>query len=276
MLKGKLTSPSEGVEAGKGSPADCQGVNAETGYTPSGGLPFGPVAPAQAPAKAPAQAPGGSQRGETPWGGVGGFPGGVAGSLLVSEHKIARNRALRRKRCYHRVMSGLERGGHLRVMMLSTATADRERVVRAWRALVMWGKRRGLLVDYIRVPELTESGYIHYHVVYRGGYIERLVVMRKWYALVGGPEYCPGQKYVYLQRLHSKRGIAHYLAKYMAKGNEGAGNYSWSWGWVWRGFVRDWVALKSAWRMANDWGWGISYGALLAQWRSFVKAGIPP
>ena len=216
---------------------------------------------------------------------AGGYKGAKppVSSLLVSEYKSVTKLKRRKKRCFHRVMSGLERGGCFRVMMLSSGVTEKAVIQRAWRSLVTWGKRRGLLVDYIRVPELTDSGYIHLHVVYRGKFIDRLVLMREWYRLLGGGEYMPGQKYVYLQGLHSKKGIAHYLAKYMAKGNEVAGNYSWSWGWVWRGFVGDWHRLVKAWRCANN-GWDewagnrqvLSFKWLLDRWRWHLAAGIPP
>ena len=207
-----------------------------------------------------------------------------AGPLLVSEHGTASPRALklRRRRCFHRVMSGLEKRGQgpYRLMMLSTGMTDKAAVQRAFRGLVQWGKRRGLLQDYVRVPELTEEGFVHLHIAFRGKFIDRLLLMAEWYKLVGGPEYMPGMKYVYLQAMRSKRGSAHYLAKYMVKDTELAlfrGNYSWSWGWVWRGFVRDWTDLKRAWAYANDvLHWGMSYGQLLAQWRFFCRVGLAP
>lgn len=222
-----------------------------------------------------------------------GAAGGEAPAVpsLVSEHETVTDTPLpfgdyqarraaraRRRRCFHRVMSGLERGGDLRVVMLSTGVRDKVVVQRAFRSLVAWAKRRGLLEDYIRVPELTADDYIHLHLIFRGRFIDRPLLMRKWYALLGGPEYMPGAKYVYLQRLRSKVGIAHYLAKYMAKGDETwvRGNYSWSWGWVWRGFCGDWEALKRAWAFGNERGFGVSYAGLLALWRWHCRAGISP
>ena len=209
--------------------------------------------------------------------------GGGVSSLLVSEVKTARRLNRKRKRCFHRVISGLERGGTFRVLMLSSGISDKARVQKAFHSLREWGRRHSLLVDYIRVPELTSDGYIHLHIVYRGAYIDRLVLMRKWYSLVGGNEYMPGLKYVYLQGLHSKKGMAHYLAKYMAKGNELAGNYSWSWNWVWPGFVKDWQYLVHCWRCANN-GWDefafhrvhLPFKWLLDRWRWHLIAGMPP
>ncbi|GAJ06554.1 unnamed protein product [marine sediment metagenome] len=107
---------------------------------------------------------------------------------------------------------------------------------------------------------------------------------------MGGNEYMPGMKYVYLQGLHSRKGIAHYMAKYMAKSEAlVAGNYSWSWYWVWPGFVKDWNYLKHCWRCANN-GWdewafhkvdiplvgGHGHAGLLGLWRWYLQAGIPP
>ena len=210
-----------------------------------------------------------------------GDQGGRPPSLLVYADKSVIKLNRRRRRCFHRVMSGLERGGCFRVLMLSSEYGDKRKIQRAWRSLVAWAKSRGLLGDYLRVPELTEAGCIHLHVVYRGKFIDRLVLMREWYKLVGGAEYMPGLKYIYLQKLHSRRGLAHYLAKYMAKGNTVAGNYSWSWGWVWRGFVRDWHSLVRVWRCANN-GWGdfagrpleLSFKWLLDRWRWHLATGL--
>lgn len=209
---------------------------------------------------------------------------GAAGpsSSLDTEHKTARKLAVRQKRCFHRVMSGLERGGDFRVMMLTSTSPVAGPVQAAWRALKERLRRRGVLHDYIRVPEYTESGLVHLHVIYRGSYLSQWVLSQQWYALTQSQD-C-GAKVVYIQRVYGKRGIAHYLAKYMGKGDEYlAGNMSWSWGWVWQGFVRDWKYLVHAWRCArngfNEWahyGWDLPYGALLKQWRWHLQAGIPP
>lgn len=101
-------------------------------------------------------------------------------------------------------------------------------------------RRRGVLVDYIRVIELTKSGFEHVHMIYRGSYIPQPVLSNLWQEIHQAPivdirSVRPSGRHL--------RGAAAELAKYMAK--EGCRRYSWSWGWVYKGFVRTWKLAKS-------------------------------
>ena len=226
---------------------------------------------------------------EAPMGGVAGLAGGVAGSLLDSDTKTARklnNAKRRRKRCFHRVISGLEcykSCGNARVVMLSSTSGDAKWVHSKFRALKEWLRRRGVLLagEYIQCPELTDSGLVHKHIIFRGSYLDVYLLSRKWEALTGA-------KIVYIQKWDGRKWLAHYLAKYMAKTSDERLHYSWGWGWVWKGFVKDWRRLIKVWRCANNgwddfaWlkngvrGWDIPFKGLLAQWRWHLQAGIPP
>lgn len=145
------------------------------------------------------------------------------------------------RRCYHRVMSGLERGGSLRFLTLTSSLSSPEDIQRSWRALYMRMKRRGLINGYIKVPEYTKAGRLHLHVLFRGSYIAQTLLSTWWLEIHQAPvvdirSYRP---------YGGKRGVASYMAKYMCK--ESAGRYSWSWGWVWRGFCRHWTLWKRYW-----------------------------
>ena len=218
-----------------------------------------------------------------------GVDAGVAeGSLLdtttTTARKLAWNAKRRRRRCFHRVMSGLESGkchGNVRVVMLSSTSSDAKWVHSKFRALKEWLRRRGILLagEYIQCPELTDSGLVHKHIIFRGSYLDVYLLSRKWEALSGA-------KIVYIQKWDGRKWLAHYLAKYMAKTSGEGLHYSWGWGWVWKGFVKDWRRLVKTWRCANNgWGdfarpktgvggWDIPFKGLLNTWRWHLLAGI--
>lgn len=150
-------------------------------------------------------------------------------------------RTAKSKRCFHRVMSGITRGGTLRFLTLTSSNSAPEDIQRSWRALQMRMVRRGLLKGYIKVPEQSEDGRKHLHVLFRGSYIEQAMIKAWWYQI--------HQSSIVDIRLvktyGNNKAIASYMAKYMSK--ELAGRYSWSWGWVWRGFCKDWSLYKKWW-----------------------------
>jgi len=145
------------------------------------------------------------------------------------------------KRCYHRVMSGLERGGDLRMLTLTSSREAPADIQRSWRALYMRLKRRGLIEGYIKVPEPTKEGGLHLHILFRGSYISQRLISKWWGEIHKST--IVDIRFVKLNR--GKHKVAGYMAKYMSK--ESAGRYSWSWGWVWRGFCRHWVIYKKYW-----------------------------
>ena len=186
--------------------------------------------------------------------------GGSASPLLDIEFITARQRG---RRMYHRVMSGLEKGGQLRLLTLTTARVeDNESFQRHFRMLRMRLLRRGLLLDYIRCREMTKSGLRHEHILFRGSYIEQAYLSYLWGEIHGAPV-------VWIQGVRGKGRLASYLAKYATKGIEVRTAYSW--GWVWRGFAHSWAVLK---RASRDLGW--NYNQLLMSWRWCVKLNIKP
>lgn len=156
----------------------------------------------------------------------------------IPEEKKAYYSSAKSRRCYHRVISGIERGGVLRFLTLTSSNESPDTCQKSFRALYMRLKRRNLIQGYIKVPELSKNGKQHLHILFRGSYIEQALISTWWQELHHA-------KIVDIRKAWQKKGkkaLASYLAKYMSK--ENAFRYSWNWGWVWRGFVKSWLRLK--------------------------------
>lgn len=172
------------------------------------------------------------------------------------------------RRCYHRVMSGLERGGDLRFITLTSSDDSPEDIQKSWRALYMRMVRRHLIHGYIKVPEYTRSGKLHLHVLYRGSYISQKL-LSAWWAEI---HQAPVVDIRSFRPYRGKKPVASYMAKYMSK--EAAGRYSWSWYWVWPGFCRHWRAYKRYW-WANVHREGVnSFSNLLTGWAMWLRCAV--
>lgn len=171
--------------------------------------------------------------------------------------------ARRARRCYHRVISGLEKQGTVRLITLTTAKeSDNAVFQRHFRQLRMRLLRRKLLLDYIRCPEYTKSGLRHEHILFRGDYIAQSYLSWLWAQIHDAPV-------VDIRRVSGKRRMAGYLASYMAKAP--AGRYAYSWGWVWQGFTQSWKRLV---RFTREGGY--SFQEMLTFWRWCVKLNVKP
>jgi len=181
-------------------------------------------------------------------------------SLLDRENTSARKRG---RRMYHRVMSGLEKGGSLRLVTLTTRhESQNESFQRDFRRLRMRLLRRSLLLDYIRCPEKTKSGLRHEHILFRGSYIHQAYLSHLW-------EEIHGAKVVDIRKAYSKRRVASYLANYVSK--QSVSRYSYSWGWVWRGFARSWAILKR-FTLVNNY----AFAECLRAWQWSIRLNIRP
>lgn len=177
------------------------------------------------------------------------------------------HRTAKSRRCYHRVMSGLERGGDFRFLTLTSSNQSPDTCQRDWRVLYMRLKRRGLIRGYVKVPELSKNGKQHLHVLFRGDYIAQAWISEMWQELHKA-------KVVDIRKVRAKRTksqLASYMAKYMSK--ESLFRYSWSWEWVWRGFVKDWQELKRKTSEYSELAGANYYLTLLRFWRWLIKAG---
>lgn len=171
------------------------------------------------------------------------------------------------RRCYHRVISGLERGGPFRFLTLTSTRQSSHDIHKHFRALMARLQRRGLVSGYIQVPEFTQTGLAHKHVILRGKFIDQAYLSHTW-------EEIHGAKVVDIRAIKSKHphsNMAAEMAKYMSK--ENAFRYSWSWGWVWKGFCRDWHDLKQLWRSLNELFPFTPFEKLLKIWRAFLRQG---
>lgn len=173
------------------------------------------------------------------------------------------------RRCYHRVISGLERGGNFRFLTLTSSNESPDTCQHSWRALYMRLQRRGLAQAYIKVPELSKNGKQHLHVILRGNYIDQVYLSHVWQEIhkakvVGITRVKKGQ---------GRRGLANYLVKYMTKDN--FFRYSWSWSWVWRGFCKHWTRFKRTFRYHQALGIRSTFQDILYVWRHFLKLKHP-
>lgn len=186
------------------------------------------------------------------------------------EEKPAWNPTAKSRRCYHRVISGIERGGQLRFLTLTSSNESPSTCQRSFRALYMRLKRRNLIKGYIKVPEDSKNGKQHLHILFRGSYIEQALISHWWQEIHHA-------KIVDIRKVGPKRDkkqLAAYMAKYMSK--ENIYRYSWNWGWVWRGFVKDWQTLK---RLITE-RYGDCYdrgrNPLLFYWHAWLKGAWQP
>lgn len=189
-------------------------------------------------------------------------------SLLDKESTSARWQNLtpekkRFKRMYHRVRTGLERKGSVRLLTLTTADQARGRdFQRDFRKLIMRLKRRGLVESYIRCPEKTEAGSRHDHILFRGSYIEQAYLSHLWREIHHSPV-------VDIRRVRGRHRLACYLANYLAKSP--SARYSYSWSWVWKGFAKSWKFLKTMSRWS-----GQDFKTLLTVWQRYVRLDVKP
>ena len=176
---------------------------------------------------------------EAPFGAQGQSP---APTLLDKSIKTARsydsNREKRARRCFQRAISGIQVGGPIRMLTLTSAPYAEELsgrdIQKAFRALVMRLRRRGYLSDYFKVREYTKKGRPHLHVLFRGRYLPKNLVRRFWMDLYASS--------IVDVRIMKGKEMASYVSKYMSKDERA--RYSWSWDWVWKGFSADWKKVK--------------------------------
>jgi len=128
-------------------------------------------------------------------------------------------------------------------------------------------KRRNLIQGYIKVPEASKNGKQHLHVLFRGSYIDQVLIGRWWQEIHHA-------RIVDIRKVKAYRPrklLASYMAKYMSK--ENIYRYSWSWGWVWKGFCKDWAYLKKlSWQYAR-YGFPVPFDRILRIWHACLKAG---
>jgi len=161
-------------------------------------------------------------------------------------------------------MSGIERGGTLRFLTLTSSNESPDTCQHSWHVLIQRLRRRHLVLGYIKVPESCKNGKQHLHVLFRGSYIEQALISAWWNEIHHA-------KVVDIRKTRYARGgkrLASYMAKYMSK--ENIYRYSWDWGWVWRGFVKDWQKLKRYFSWLESVGRPHKFEAILRAWRQWL------
>lgn len=178
----------------------------------------------------------------------------------------------RQARCFHRVISGLEKGGSLRLVTLTSSDQALNPIQQDFRRLIMRLRRRRLLQDYLKVIEIKNPYREHIHMCFRGSYIEQAFLSNLWQHLHQSPV-------VDIRKVkagkRNKRGVANYLAKYMSK--EMYRRYSWSWGWVYKGFVKVWKdSLRIFRAIQGHFLEAIPFYHFLDLWRLHLRSRSPP
>lgn len=174
------------------------------------------------------------------------------------------------RRCYHRVISGIERGGQLRFLTLTASNQSPELAQHSFRVLYKRLLRQGLIEGYIKVPEMSKNGKQHVHVLFRGSYIDQRLISHWW-------EEIHQAKVVDIRLVsyrRTKKALASYMAKYLSKDNYF--RYSWNWKWVWRGFCNDWRRLKRLVRQTygDITGWVVQL--LIYSWKLWLQGKWQP
>ncbi len=178
----------------------------------------------------------------------------------------------RRKRCYHRVISGIEKGGELRFITLTSSPQSPTDIRKSLRRLLRILRSQGFLTDYLRVIELTTAGREHVHMIYRGSYIPHELLSTLWERIHNAP-------IVDVRRIkphpRGKHKAASYMAKEMSK--QGYRRYSWSWFWVYKGFVKVWKLANSLLRTYNKVLFDpVPFGRFLRLWQAHLHTGLSP
>ena len=154
-------------------------------------------------------------------------------SLVYGSHNCTPwNR--RQKRFFHRAMSGLEIGGHVRVLHLTSSPESPLDIHRSFRAFVMRVRRRYGRFEYIGLKAMTKSGLLHLHLLYKGAFMPQVWISRTWKELHKAP-------IVHIESLRgAKKRLGGYLVKHLTGEDGRLNRFWWSWGWVYPGFVKDW------------------------------------
>lgn len=153
-----------------------------------------------------------------------------------------KEKTAKQRRFYHRYFSGIDRGGGVRFLTLTSAPDSPEDIHRSFRKLVQRIRRRGAPFEYIAVKEFTRAGRVHLHIVFRGVYLKQWWLSKQW-------EQCHGATIVWVKRVDKARSqirtYAAYLAKYLGK--KDFNRYWCSWGWIYQGWSIRWRRLVRYW-----------------------------
>lgn len=130
------------------------------------------------------------------------------------------------RRLWGRTVSGMGRKGRYRFMTLTSSLESPADIHHSFRVLKERLRYRGKF-EYIAVREVTVSGLIHLHLVWRGGFVDQRWLSDAWREIHNAPV-------VWVERVKGRKGVAGYLAKELSKAP--SGRFWSSWGWIYRGW----------------------------------------
>lgn len=165
---------------------------------------------------------------------------------------------VRQKRFYSRAMSGMRVQGTVRLVTLTSSPDSPSTIHSSFRILKERIRRRGGF-EYLAVRELTKSGLQHLHILYRGKDLDGWWLSRSWKAIHNA-------EVIFIRRVSHQKGVASYLAKYLAKDMNG--RYYSSWRWIYRGWRMVYKFLWSDRRCSNK---KASFFLRLACWDEHLK-----
>lgn len=145
----------------------------------------------------------------------------------------------RQKRLYGRVLYGCARPGKLRLVLLTSSPESPRNIEHSFRVLKERIRRRGKF-EYIGVREVTKSGLLHIHLLYRGKDLDGIWLSRVWKKIHKA-------RIVFVRRVKGAKGLGSYLAKYLTK--EMLLRPLMSWGWIYRGWRE---SRRYLWSLVTD------------------------
>jgi len=140
-------------------------------------------------------------------------------------------------------MLGVKMPGDYRLLTLTTPEGFDGDIHDAWRKFRKRMQRRGLIREYFAVKEWNKKHTCqHIHVVLRLDYIGYQIARQQWKEVTGA-------LWIHVDKVHSVKGMASYLGKYLNKAYDdepGKRSYWYSYGWVyrkWRAFSKEMYKL---------------------------------
>lgn len=201
----------------------------------------------------------------------------IARVVLESNPEIGCSR--KKKRAWHRLMSGFTRSYHrgerLRFLTLTSAVGSNPRLLsRQFQTLRKRIEHQfRFSVQYWKINTSEGNGVIH--LVYKAvplkghvftpkmGFLPSFWLSAAWFSITGL------SKILKIKSLSNKPGrLANYLVSQYLTG-QSYERMSWSWGWVFRGFCHTWSSRFSAWYKSDK-------AACLAAWDKLISGYSPP